>query len=267
MVGGEREETWGKNQRNKPAADMAGKALTLLSLLGDYPHGEQLARLSRATGYPLTTTHRLLLSLIRHGYVEYDEVSRRYSLGLRVFELGQRVSRARGFAGVALPVMEKITRETSEQTLMSVLDGHEQVFIHSVLGSQRMQITGQPGARGPLHCTAMGKVLVAFQSDVERERLLTELSLPRLTPRTIVDRPEFRTEIDRVRAKGYGTTDEEHETGILAAAVPIFRPNGDITAALALVAPAYRSSLDDLIRFVPVLQDAARELTALLPAH
>jgi IclR family acetate operon transcriptional repressor len=251
----------------KAGADMAGKALTLLELLGEYPQGEQMSRLSREAGYPLTTTNRLLLSLMRHGFVSYDEQTRRYSLGLKVFELGQRVSHARGFSGVALPVMDGVTRETSEQTLMSLLDGSELVFVHSVQGPQRMQITGRPGGRGPLHCTAMGKVLVAFQPQADRERLVAALTLSRFTPRTIVNRDDFRREIDRVHSQGYAVTDEEHEAGILAVAVPIFRPDGAITAALSVVAPAYRTSLAALQDFVPLLQDAARELSALLPSH
>jgi IclR family acetate operon transcriptional repressor len=192
----------------KAGADMAGKALTLLELLGEYPQGEQMSRLSREAGYPLTTTNRLLLSLMRHGFVSYDEQTRRYSLGLKVFELGQRVSHARGFSGVALPVMDRVTRETSEQTLMSLLDGSELVFVHSVQGPQRMQITGRPGGRGPLHCTAMGKVLVAFQPQADRERLVAALTLSRFTPRTIVNRDDFRREIDRVHSQCYAVTDE-----------------------------------------------------------
>lgn len=248
----------------KPA-DMVGKALRLLALLGAHPHGVGLSELARAARYPVSTTHRLLSSLQREGFVAADEESRRYSLGLRLFELGQQVSHARGFAGVALPVMQQVSRLTRESTLLAVLDGHQQVYVHYVEGPQQVQITGEPGKRGPLHCTSMGKCLVAFQAPEVTERLTAELDLPRLTRHTITDRKRFAGEIAAVRQRGYAVADEEHELGIRAVGVPVCGPDGVAIAAISTAAPAYRMRLDDLREFVPALLTAARELAAVLP--
>jgi DNA-binding IclR family transcriptional regulator len=104
-----------------PVADMVGKALRLLSLLGDHPDGVALSELARARAFPVSTTHRLLSSLQAEGFVRSAPDSRRYPLGLRLFELGQQVSDARGFARVALPVMQQVSEHTGEPTLMAVL--------------------------------------------------------------------------------------------------------------------------------------------------
>lgn len=250
---------------DKPGSDMVGKALRLLCLLSEHPHGAGLSQLAQAAGYPVSTTHRLLKSLQREGFAHSDDTSRRYSLGLRLFELGQRVSHGRGFAGVALPVMQRVTVETREPTLMSVLDGHEQLYVHYVEGSQQVQIIGEPGNRGPLHCTAMGKCLVAFQSAEGSRRLVAELELPRFTPNTITRNDAFAEEIARVRQLGYALSDEEHEFGIRAVGVPVIRADGVAIAALSTAAPAYRMTIERLCQFVPALQDAARELAAVLP--
>ncbi|TNC22393.1 IclR family transcriptional regulator [Amycolatopsis alkalitolerans] len=244
-------------------ADMVGKALRLLSVLGSYPEGVALSELSRIAGYPVSTTHRLLSSLQGEGFARSDPASKRYSLGLRLFELGQHVSQARGFAGVALPVMQALSDETGEPTLMSVLDGHNQVYVHAVQGRQRLQIRGEPGERGPLHCTSMGKCLVAFAS--QREQLVASLELTPLGPRTITSRAAFAAEIDSVRRKGFAVADEEHEAGIRAVGVPICGPDGVAIAALSTAGPAYRLSVAELEGFVPALRAAARELAALLP--
>ncbi|WP_037367718.1 IclR family transcriptional regulator [Amycolatopsis orientalis] len=244
-------------------ADMVGKALRVLSLLGGYPEGVPLSELARAAGYPVSTTHRLLSSLQSEGFARNDPVSKRYSLGLRLFELGQSVSQARGFAGVALPVMQKLSAETGEPTLLAVLDGHNQVYVHSVQGSQRLQIRGEPGARGPLHCTSMGKCLVAFAPN--RDELVASLELPALGPRTITEREAFAAEIAAVRERGFAIADEEHEEGIRAVGVPIRTPDGTAIAALSTAAPAYRLTVAQLEEFVPALRAAARELAALLP--
>ncbi|MFF3518315.1 IclR family transcriptional regulator [Streptomyces sp. NPDC002573] len=246
-------------------SDMVGKALRLLGLLSQNPHGTSLSELAQTAGYPVSTTHRLLKSLQREGFVRSDDGSRRYSLGLRLFELGQRVSHGRGFAGVALPVMQRVTAATREPTLMSVLDGHDQLYVHYVESPQQVQITGEPGNRGPLHCTAMGKCLVAFQSPEESRKLVSELELPSFTPNTITHEDAFAEEIARVRQLGYAVADEEHELGIRAVGVPVIGVDGITIAALSTAAPAYRMTMERLREFVPLLQDAARELAAVLP--
>ncbi|WP_158893961.1 IclR family transcriptional regulator [Amycolatopsis anabasis] len=246
-------------------ADMVGKALRLLSLLGEYPDGVGLSELARSAGFPVSTTHRLLGSLQAEGFVRSDPDSKRYALGLRLFELGQQVSHARGFAGVALPVMQRLSDETGEPTLMAVLDGTDQVYVHAVQGRQQVQIRGEPGRRGPLHCTSMGKCLVAFAAEADRARLVAELGLPALAPNTITGRTAFAEEIAAVRDRGFAIADEEHEAGIRAVGVPVCGPDGVALAALSTAAPAYRMTVARLEEFVPALRAAARELAAVLP--
>ncbi|GAA4510327.1 IclR family transcriptional regulator [Actinoallomurus oryzae] len=246
-------------------SDAVGKALRLLCLLGEHPEGVGVSRLARDAGYPVSTTHRLLGSLQRDGFVRSDGESRRYSLGLRMFELGQRVSQARGFTGVALPVMRRVTELTGEPTLMSVLDGRHQLYVHHVQGPRRIRVIGEPAKHGPLHCTSMGKCLIAFAPDEVRAELVEELELTPLGPATITDRARFREEIDRVREQGYAVSDEEHEAGIRAVGVPIVGPGGTALAALSTPAPAYRVTMRELTGSLPFLLEAAAELAVLLP--
>jgi len=106
----------------KPAdrTDMVGKALGLLVLLGDEPRGASAAEISRRAELPFSTTYRLLGSLTRDGFVDYEPDGRRYHLGLRIFQLGQRVSNHHGFAGTAMPILRRVTEQTGEATILSV---------------------------------------------------------------------------------------------------------------------------------------------------
>ncbi|RQW94856.1 IclR family transcriptional regulator [Micromonospora globispora] len=244
---------------------MVSKALRLLSLLGDRPGGIALSELSRVAGFPTSTTYRLLGTLVREGYARFDDASKRYTLGLKVFELGQRVSHAFGFTGIALPVMQRVSAHTREATLMSVRDDDKQLYVHYVEGPRQVSVIGEPGKHGPLHCTAMGKVLVAYAPAPAREELVATLPLESLGPNTITDRDAFRVEIDTVRSRGYAIADEEHEAGIRAVGVPILDPTGTATAALSVAAPAFRTPIEDLVGQVPILTEAARELALLLP--
>lgn len=244
--------------------DMVGKALSLLTRLGDYPRGVVASQLSRQSGFPLSTTHRLLGSLVRDGYAQFNRDTKCYTLGLRVFQLAQRVSQANGFSGIARPILEQVSDATREATLLAVLDGNQMLYVHSIEGPQQVRVVGDPGRHGPLHCTSLGKILVAFAPGHVREHLLATVQLDRCGPNSITERAAFAEEIAAVRARGYAIADEEHETGIRAIGVPVLAAQ-DRVFSLATAAPAYRMSVDDLTRHLPTLHEAATSLAAVLP--
>ncbi len=245
--------------------DMVGKALGLLVLLGDEPRGASAAELSRRAELPFSTTYRLLGSLTRDGFVDYEPDGRRYHLGLRIFQLGQRVSNHHGFAGTALPILRRVTEETGEATILSVRDGNHHLTVNKVDGPQTFRVTSDPGHLGALHTTSVGKALVAFADDATRTQLVEELELEPLTEFSITDREAFRTEIELVRKRGYALMDEENELGMRAVAVPVFNSQGHAFAALATAVPVFRMSAEALVALVPLLQSAAAELSARLP--
>jgi DNA-binding IclR family transcriptional regulator len=259
------EENPPKTGRSTDRTDMVGKALGLLVLLGDEPRGASAAEISRRAQLPFSTTYRLLGSLTRDGFVDYEPDGRRYHLGLRIFQLGQRVSNHHGFAGTAMPVLRRVTGQTGEATILSVRDGHHHLTVNKVDGPQMFRVTSDPGHLGSLSTTAVGKALVAFAEDSERERLLAELPLEPLTAKSITDRDAFRAEIELVRRRGFAVMDEENEAGMRAVAVPLFNDQGHAFASLATAVPVFRLSLEELEGHVPLLQEAAAELAARLP--
>ena len=256
----------GKEARTtRSGTDMVGKALSLLVLLGDEPRGASAADISRRAGLPFSTTYRLLGSLTRDGFVDYEPDGRRYHLGLRIFQLGQRVSNHHGFAGTATPVLRRVTEQTAEATILSVRDGLHHLTVSKVDGPQTFRVTSDPGHLGSLSATAVGKVLVAFAEDAERAQLIADLPLERLTEKSIVDRDAFRAEIEEVRRRGYALMDEENELGMRALAVPLLNAQGYAFASLATAAPVFRLTVEGLEAHVPLLQEAAAELAARLP--
>ncbi|MDN4643241.1 IclR family transcriptional regulator [Arthrobacter sp. PsM3] len=254
-----------KAPKEDTRTDMVGKALGLLVLLGDEPRGASAAELSRRAELPFSTTYRLLGSLTRDGFVDYEPDGRRYHLGLRIFQLGQRVSNHHGFAGTALPILRRVTEETGEATILSVRDGNHHLTVNKVDGPQTFRVTSDPGHLGALHTTSVGKALVAFADDATRSQLVEELELEPLTEFSITDREAFRAEIELVRRRGYAVMDEENELGMRAVAVPVFNTQGHAFAALATAVPVFRMSVEALVALVPLLQAAAAELSARLP--
>lgn len=247
-----------------PAPDMVGKALALLTRLGDFPDGAPAAELARQVGFPLSTAHRLLGALVRDGFASFDPESRRYHLGLRIFQLAQQVLQARGLTGLAKPLLEQVSSVTREATLLAVRDGERQLYLYSFEGPQQVRVVGEPGKHGPLHCTSQGKVLVAFAEPATREYLIENLPLPPAGPKAITSRRVFRQEIEEVRQRGWSLVDEEHEAGIRAISVPVMGHDEIAVAALATAAPAFRMGIDELVAHLPTLTEAAKALSVLM---
>lgn len=246
------------------APDVVGKALALLSRLGDHPDGAPAAELARQVGFPLSTAHRLLGALVREGFASFDATTKRYKLGLHLFALAQQALHSRGFSGMARSILEEVSSVTREATLLAVRDGEEQLYVFSIEGPQQVRVVGEAGRHGPLHCTSQGKVLVAFAEPATREYLVANLPLPAAGPRAITSRQKFRSEIELVRTAGHAIADEEHEAGIRAIGVPVLNHDGVAVAAIATAAPAYRMTVEQLEALLPTLHEAAAAVGVLM---
>ena len=247
-------------EERRSADGMLGKGLRLLVALGDHPEGAGVSQLARDVEVPVSTAHRLLAGMVPLGFVSFDRERRRYSLGLRAFELGQRVASARRLSDIALPAMRGVTQATGETTLLAVLSGDDVLYVERTEGKHLAQIWGAPGVRGSPHYTALGKCLVALLPEQEREEMLSRLRLKRLTPRTITDPEVLRQELLLTRQRGYATNDEEHEEGVRAVGVPVIGRHGRPAAALSVATLTFRHSMQELEGFVPILRKAAREV-------
>jgi DNA-binding IclR family transcriptional regulator len=244
--------------------DMVGKALLLLRLVGERMPGATLSELSRGARFPTSTTFRLLKALAADGFVRYDEGTKRYSLGPALFVLSQQAASQMDFHEITTPVLERLARLSGEAVLLSVIDGDREMQIQSVRGRRTFQFLGSPGLHEPLHCTALGKALVAFSAAADRERLIRRLPLVPMGPNAIVDRRAFRAEIETVRARGWALADEEHEEGVRSIAMPVLGADDVAIAAVSVVAPVSRGPVTELEKHLPELGEATRQLSVLL---
>lgn len=239
---------------------MLAKGLSLLEALGGHPNGVGVSQVAREVGLPVSTAHRLLATMVTLGFVHFDAEHRRYYLGLKVFELSHQVSLARRLSEVALPVMKRAAGITRESVSLAVREGKELVYIEWAEGRNRIQVSGDIGTRGPLYSTSQGKILLALLPEIERDEIIGEIRLEPRGPNTITDPAELRRELERTRERGYAVADEENEEEIRAIAVPVTNIRGEPIAALSVVAPTFRVPQEDLEKFVPLLQEAAREI-------
>jgi DNA-binding IclR family transcriptional regulator len=241
-----------------------GKALELLTVVGEFPGGGTAAQVAQRVDYPFSTVHRLLSTLAETDFLSYDPRDKRYSLGLPVFQLGQQVAHRRGFTATAASVLEQLTEKTGESSILSVLDRGRALTVHTVDGPQ-FRTTTDPGGHSPLHTSAIGKALLAFTDEQTREQLLQSIDLTPRTEKSVTDRAVLARQVAEIRAQGWAGQSEENDVGMAAIAVPVQDPSGGLIAVVALASPLFRCDLEGLRGHLPALLAAAHQLSIQLP--
>jgi IclR family transcriptional regulator, acetate operon repressor len=223
-----------------------------------------VSELRAATGLPFGTIHRLLGTLVLHGYARQNPETHKYTLGPRLLRLGDAVGRH--FGVWARPFLTELMEISGESANLVMLDGDHAVYVAQVASRKHnVRMFTEVGRRVLPHSTAVGKVLLAFRPRPEIEALLDRTGLPPRTPRTIVDRDRFLAQLDLVERQGYAVDDGEEEIGVRCLAVPVFGV-GDSVAAMSISAPEGRLRRGDHERLLPEMLRLSAAMTGSLVA-
>jgi DNA-binding IclR family transcriptional regulator len=250
--------------RASVAVKSAARALTILELLTKVEHPMTFVAIEEILGYPRSSLHGLLQTLADRGWLELDETSRGYALGIRAWEAGNTYLRATSLAKRALPYMTEVRDALDETVQLAVLDGRFNVYVAKVDGTQRLVLASEVGRRLGAHATGLGKILLAGLAPQELERRLAGVDLERYTLNTITDAGELKTELARIRSSGYALDNEEYTIGVRCVAVPVRNHAGEIVAALSVSVPRVRLSLQRQRRALQLLRRAATDLSSTL---
>jgi DNA-binding IclR family transcriptional regulator len=218
------------------------------------------AEVARDLGVHRSTALRLLSTLERHALVERDPRTSKYRLGRRLPQLASVVTGELDLRFVARPVCERLAGLVGETVTLDVLDADEIVPIEQATGSTSMVSVNWLGRRTPVHCTASGKVIMAFAPIAVRQRLLAR-PLERRTPNTIVDRAELEEQLAAAFEAGFARTFQELEVGLDAIAAPVHSAHGEVVAAIDVSGPAHRLREDDRPELVEQTREAAADLS------
>jgi IclR family acetate operon transcriptional repressor len=240
------------------------RALTLLEALGDSRGEIGIADLSKRVGFHVSTAHRLLATLVAQGYVRQNPDTGRYGLGAKAFHLAESYLGQIDLRRVARPVLEQLSQETGETANLVILDGREALYLDKVESPQSLRIFSRIGRRAPLHCTAVGKVLLAWRPKAEQSALLGRGPFDGLTPRTITSLSHFRLELERVHEQGYALDLEECEAGANCIAAPVRNAQGRVEASLSVSGPSVRLTLKRMEELMPLMRRLAKEVSSQL---
>jgi len=207
---------------------------------------------------------RLLATLESRGYIEQNKATENYRLGIRCLQLGQTYVAQMGLLRQARPIIENLAHNARETAFVAVLRRTTAVPLDAVEAEQPIRMTSCVGNILPLHCTAAGKVLLAFISDADVREALIE-GLPRFTEHTIVDRQALQQQLRKVAEQGYSVDIGEYIEDVHSIAVPIRDYTRNVVGSLALSGPAYRMSSDTIDKEIaPLLLKAGHDLSSRL---
>jgi IclR family transcriptional regulator, acetate operon repressor len=245
-------------------AQTVARAFAVLRLFRDQGGDLGVGAVAKELGLNLSTTHRIVRALVAEGFLAQNEDNERYYLGTGALLLGQAAHRNFGL-DVVYPALQALAASTGESVNLGVLAGEIAVVVERVDSVQPLRFTQPPGTRVPLHASSMGKVLLAFNADVERRTLKGANRLDRITPKTHATTESLRADLEVTRARGWSTDDEESSIGVRCVAAPICDSAGVAGAAIAVQAPAVRMPDARFDELGPQVATAAKEISTLLP--
>lgn len=219
-----------------------------------------------ATGLPKSTAFRVLATLTARRLLERDAQTQTYRLGMLALVIGARAMGDLDLRRVARPHIEKLMAVTGETVHLSILSGDNALCIDKIDASRSMRMASFVGFLDPLHCSGVGKALLAFQDEPLRDALLGRMRFEPHTPRTITDRTSLSAQISDIRSRGFAVDDEEIEEGLRCIAAPIRDHSGVVVAAVSISGPTVRvndGSMSDLTQAVTgCAQTISRDLGA-----
>ncbi|MDQ0200389.1 IclR family transcriptional regulator [Neobacillus ginsengisoli] len=217
--------------------------------------------ISDKLGLSKSTVHGIIKTLEYRGYLEQNPDDLKYKLGLKLFELGNRVVNNLDLGKIARPIIKELVEDLMETVHLVVFERGEVIYIEKLDGPRALRIYSQVGKRAPIHCTGVGKAILAFQEEEEIERILSNTDLQSFTEYTLTDKEDIKKQLRTIQEQGYSIDDEEIELGLKCVAAPIFDHQGKVIAAISCASPKIRLSEEKLVEVIKVIKLAAAKIS------
>jgi DNA-binding IclR family transcriptional regulator len=227
-----------------------GRALRILASLGE--GDRSLDQLASELDVHKTTVLRLLRTMEAERFVRRDE-SHHYRLGSRLFALADAAREQHVVREVAAPHLRQLNQKTGQTVHLAAWENGEVIYVDKLDSVRSVRMYSQVGVPAALHCTAVGKVLLAAQPKRQREALLASLDYHPFTPQTITEADALRNELDEVRAQGWAQDRAEHESFINCIGAPVADHNGRVVGAVSISVPDVLLNYDQVLELLPDL--------------
>ena len=238
------------------------RALDLLEYLAHCGGWSGISELSTATGQPVATVHRLLMTLMTREYVVRDARTRRYSLGPAFSMLVNTTLQTPNWNEIATPFLRELVEISGETANLAVMERDKAVYVAQAQSLRMVRMFTELGNRVPLHNTGCGKVLLAYQPESVIRSIIAEAGLPAYTDTTITQPEQLLQEFAGIRTNGYAIDNGEQEEGVRCLSVPVYGVGDKVVAAISISGPASRLDSSRITALVPHLKRVSNKLSS-----
>jgi IclR family transcriptional regulator, acetate operon repressor len=244
------------------APNAIGKFVAVVEVLATE---SKVSRIARKTGLATSTVHRILRGLVQVGWA-YEDEDHGYLLGARLLAIAAHADDATFLAQVALPHLRELRDATGDTVHLAIRRGDEMVYIAKLDGRKAYQMRSHVGLPIAMHCTAIGKAMLAAAAADDVRAVLARVGLPAMTERTITDLDAMPSHLDAVRLHGYALDDQENETNIRCVGAVVVGQRGLPVAGISVSSLIYDLTDAKVARYGQLVMDAARHISAALGA-
>ncbi|MGI6169417.1 MAG: IclR family transcriptional regulator, partial [Christensenellales bacterium] len=238
------------------------KLLLILERLSEQDEPIRLQELSRLVGMNESTALRYIVTLQKNGYVVQDADTNRYSLSYKICAIAANVSSRKSIRNICTPYLRSIAQIFSESANIAEEHNMMVMYIEAVSGPRQLLMTTRRiGNISPMHCTAVGKLLLLNYAPPQIDQFIATRGLPALTDRSITTREALLRELETVRRQGYALDNEEYEPGARCVAAPVYDYTGGIIAGMSVSGPATRMTDEHIYEKLPFLLDATQQIS------
>ncbi len=248
------------NSANKPLNHSVAKAFGVLEYFSPSKPEWGVRELAKELGINKSTAYRLMATLEALNVLRKDPVSEKYSLGLKLFELGNRVNIQSAFVSQTHPELMQVATEITETVHLGILKDHQVFMVDKIESPKGLKLSSTIGSSSPAYCSGLGKTLLAHLDDFQLEKTLSSIELTTNTPFTITQKDQLKKELIKIKKQGYGIDRQEFEIGLVCVAVPIFNQLDQVIAALSAAGPFDRFREEAIDDYVSTLQKGAKAI-------
>lgn len=240
------------------------RALHIIDIVSSKKDGLGVTEIAKQMDINKSSVYRILSTLARYGYIEQDEETERYKLGYKFLEMSSKLLESIDLRAEAKPYLRELEKATNEVVHLVVYDQGEVIYIEKLEGTETLRMHSKVGKRAPMHCTAVGKAILAHLPLSVVLDILERKGMPQHTDHTITDKEMFLHELAVVRQKGYALDLEENEYGIRCIAVPIFDHSGNVIAAVSVSGPTIRMTDERIEQLQAHMRHIGKQISARL---
>lgn len=220
-----------------------------------------LGELVKITGLPKPTVYRIVEAMVKYNILSKDKNTMRYKVGVKLFELGSIYLASMELRDIAFPYLDWLQRQTGESIHLGILDGNEVVSIEGLESAHSLRLKVWIGKRAPVHCTAIGKAILAFLPLEKQNEIISKVSLQQFTKRTITSKEKLKIELKKIQMEGLAQDLGEHEEGIHCIGAPVFDRKGEVVASISVSGPAVRMTEEKMKKYAPLLFKVASDIS------